>query len=435
MEKHMIDDKNTEAHVEENNKETAKAGEDYRVKASKFENVLAKVLCVLAAVTLWFYVVGTNTTIEEKNFDGVNVVVRGAETIESTLGLSVIGGYDYNVDLTLQGTRSDMSRASADNITAYVDVSGVKAAGEHSLEIKVELPNGVSLVGQSTRRIQVYVDKSVSVSVPVKVETLYSIESTYSMGTPEPSFTTVSVTGPEAELNKIDFARVKLDLGRIDRTLTATGVLELIGKDETVITNPYVKLQNSEVSVRIPVYAYKEVPLVLEYVHGYYNNSNVDITVSPEIVRIKGDPDKVAAVDKIVIPINEKAIDGNSSFTEEIITPTGIENVSGSTYANIKIVHKNTETREVYITNLVVNNPNGLKLTCPEGITVKFRGSKASLDLISSSNVTATIDAASCPKQAGTYEVPVAITVANALKGSVYEISDGGEYTVDVTVG
>ena len=431
MEKYMNEDKNIDKSPETENQTSENTGADYRVKAGKFENAVAKILCVLAAVALWFYVVGTNTTIEEKVFENVAVAVRGTETLETELGLSVISGRDYMVNLTLRGARSDINRIRSDDISAHVDVSEIRESGEHTLNVTVDVPKNIDVVGQSVSIIRIYVDKSITVNVPIEVETRYSIESNYSMGTPVPDFNTVIVTGPESELDKIDHAQVVLDLGRVDKTLRSTGILELIGKDGTVINNPYLKLAVTEVGVTVPVYAYKDVPIALEYVHGYYNNSNVTVNVSPDSVRIKGDPDVIAGINQISVPIDEKSIAGDTELTMPISVPNGVENVSGSDSVTIGIVHKNTETREVVITNFLRLNPNGLNFSHDAGISVTFRGTRTSLALLNSNNVTAQIDLGACPDEPGVYEVPVLITVTRALSDSVYEI---GEYTMDVTV-
>lgn len=431
MEKYMNEDKNIDINPEVEKQTSENSGGDDRGKAGKFESIAAKVLCVLAAVALWFYVVGTNTTIEEKVFENVAVAIRGTEALESELGLSVISGYDYAVNLTVEGARSDIDRIHTDDITAYVDVSEIKESGEHTLNVTVDAPKGVSVINQSFSIIRVYADKSASVSVPVEVETRYSMESTYSMGEPKPNFNTVIVTGPESELDKIACARAVLDLGRVDRTLTSTGILELIGKDGAVMTSPYVKLQTNEVLVLIPVYTHKEIPIVLDYKHGFYNDANTEITVSPSVVRIKGDPDRLAAVNEILIPIDEKTIDGDTVMTMSIPVPKNVENVSGYNSVTISITHKNTETREVAVTNFVIQNSSGLKFSREAGISVTFRGTKTALALLNANNITAQIDLGACPNVPGVYEVPVSITVTKALADSVYEV---GEYTMDVTV-
>ena len=63
-------------------KHVAESGGEYVVRESKYENVVAKVLCVLAAIVLWFYVVITDTATDERAFTGLAVSIRNLETVE-----------------------------------------------------------------------------------------------------------------------------------------------------------------------------------------------------------------------------------------------------------------------------------------------------------------------------------------------------------------
>ena len=411
----------------------AESGGDYRVRSSRFQNAVAKVLCVVAAVVLWFYAVGTDTAIHEKKFTDVSVEIRGLDTIEEELGLSVISGYDYTVDLTLTGAKNDIDRLSIDSVLAYVSASDITEAGEYSLEIKTSLPNGITVSGQSSNYIQVYVDKRTSIFVPVEVDPMYSMESTYTLGTPEPSIDSVNVTGPAAELEKIAYAKVPLELGRINKTLTSTGKLVLIDKNGAQITNPYIKLQTTEVSVKIPVYTYKDIPLTVEYKYGYYNDTNVDVKITPASIRIKGEPEALENMTGIVLlQLDEKKITGDTTQTATITLPDDVENVSGIRTADIAVTHKGTVTRELVVTNLSVVNTGSLDYTLESPtISVKFRGTRTLLSLLNQNNITATIDLGYLNNSSGTVSVPVTISVASTLSGSVYEI---GEYKMNVTI-
>ncbi len=403
-------------------------------KNKKSHNVIAKVLCALAAVVLWFYVVGTDTAIEEKKFSDVSVEIRGLETLENEYGLSIIGGYDHTVDFTISGPNADISQITYDSLIVYADVSDVTGAGEHSLEIEISLPNGVSVSSRSSNFIQVYVDKKTSVAVPVEVRIPdVTIEKDYIMGTPQPSIESVNVSGPAAELEKISHAEVSLDLGRISKSLTAIGKLVLIDKNGEEITNQYIRLQTGEVSVKIPVYTYKDVPLAVDYKYGYYNASNVSVTVKPASIRIKGEPDVLDGISSVVIAqLDEKSIIEDSTLTTAIMLPDDVENVNGIRTAEIAIKHTGTTTREVVVSNISVLNPGNLnyELESPE-ITVKFRGKGGMLSLLNQNNVTATIDLGYLNNTYGVVSVPVTVNVSTTLAGNVYEI---GEYKMNVTI-
>ncbi|MBQ8250211.1 MAG: hypothetical protein IJY93_10105 [Clostridia bacterium] len=419
-----------EQHIEE-------SGGDYRVKASKFQNAVAKVLCVLAAVVLWFYAVSTDTAIIDKSFTGIPVDIRNLDVLDSELGLSVISGYGYTVDLTLSGMKPDVNSLSIDDITAYVDAGSVTEAGEYSLQIHVSVPSGITIDGQSANYVELYIDKRSAVSVPVVVDPIYSIEATYKLGELEPSFETVNVTGPEEELEKIDCAMVTLELGRISKSLTATGKLVLVDKSGTPISNPYVKLQTSEVSVKIPVYTEKEVPLTVGYKHGYYNDSNVNVTVTPSTVRLKGEPDILDDIDSIqILELDEKKImEDTLQKNVAINIPDGTE-IIGSRSADVEVKHKGTVVRDVVIdvSNLSVVNTDDIEYEfAVSEITVKFRGTQRSIQFLleDPQNIIATVDLDYLGNVTDSVSVPVTVSVASALSGSVYEL---GEYTIDVII-
>ena len=414
-------------------KHIAENSGDYQVKSAKHENLIAKILCVLAAVVLWFYVTIADNTTDEKTFTGISVDIRNLDRIEETLGLSLISGYDYTVDITVRGTRSELNRLDIEDISAYIDAKDISAAGEYTLPIRTSLPNGVTTGNMSVNYITIYVDKRTTISVPIEVLTSQTIESDYTLGTPELNIETVNVTGPEEELAKIDHAVAYFDLGRVSKTLLSTGKLVLVDQNNVEITNPYVKLQTTEVTVKFPVYTFKDVPLTVEYKYGYYNDSNVTVTIEPSAIRIKGDPDVLADIDSIVITsLDEKKITDDLTQDVTIMLPDDIENVSGISSATVTVTHKNTETRNIEITNISVLNPNNLDYTLEsDSITVCFRGTRTLLSFLNSNTVTATIDLGYLNNASGTVSVPVTISVASAIAGNVYEI---GEYKMDVTI-
>ncbi len=430
----MPEDKDITQNGDEYERHVAENSGDYQVKSGKYEHIIAKVLCVLAAVVLWFYVVGTDSSTDETTISGVAIEVRGIELIQEVQGLSVISGYDCVVDVTVRGAKSSIKHLDVEDIKAYVEAVDITEAGEYALEVHTTLPSGVTLAGQSANFINIYVDKRTTVSIPVKVEPSFTIESTYTLGTPEPSIEMVNVSGPAEELEKISSAVVSLDLGRVTKTMTATGKLELVDESGARITNPYVKMQTSEVSVRIPVYTYKDIPLTVDYKYGYYNDSNVNIKITPASIRIKGDPDELEKIEnRAVLQLDEKKITGDSTLSATIMLPDGIENVSQSRTAEVAITHKNTETRSIVVSNISVVNPNGLRYSLEaDYITVQFRGPLSLVSLLNRNNVTATIDLGYLNNASGTVSVPVSISVTSVLSGSVWEI---GEYKMNVTIG
>ncbi len=418
----------------EKNLPTADASKgDYQVKESRNEKLIAKILCVLAAIILWFYVVMTDTTTDEKVFSGISVDIRGRDRIEDTLGLTIISGYDLTVDVTVKGPRADINRLTVDDVKAYIDMKTVDGAGEYTLPIRTSLPNGITAGSLSANYMTVYVDKRTTISVPVKIVTSQVIEADFTMGTPEPSIETVNVSGPEEVLRTIDHAEASFDLGRVSKTLISTGKLTLVDANGNEINDPYVRLQTSEVTVRFPVYIYRDFDLKVDTKYGYYDSTNSRITISPASIQVRGDPDVISSMDSVSLgQIDEKKITGDETKTMAIMLPDGVENLSGTTTATVTITQIGTTTKKLNVTDINVVNPNGLEYTLERNsLTVTFRGTKTMLDMLSSRNVSLTLDLGYLNKTSGTVSVPVTVNVQSTLSGKVYEI---GDYSMNVTI-
>ena len=418
----------------EKNLPTADASKgDYQVKESRNEKLIAKILCVLAAIILWFYVVMTDTTTDEKVFSGISVDIRGRDRIEDTLGLTIISGYDLTVDVTVKGPRADINRLTVDDVKAYIDMKTVDGAGEYTLPIRTSLPNGITAGALSANYMTVYVDKRTTISVPVKIVTSQVIEADFTMGTPEPSIETVNVSGPEEVLRTIDHAEASFDLGRVSKTLISTGKLTLVDANGNEINDPYVRLQTSEVTVRFPVYIYRDFDLKVDTKYGYYDSTNSRITISPASIQVRGDPDVISSMDSVSLgQIDEKKITGDETKNMAIMLPDGVENLSGTTTATVTITQIGTTTKKLNVTDINVVNPNGLEYTLERNsLTVTFRGTKTMLDMLSSRNVSLTLDLGYLNKTSGTVSVPVTVNVQSTLSGKVYEI---GDYSMNVTL-
>lgn len=418
----------------EKNLPTADASKgDYQVKESRNEKLIAKILCVLAAIILWFYVVMTDTTTDEKVFSGISVDIRGRDRIEDTLGLTIISGYDLTVDVTVKGPRADINRLTVDDVKAYIDMKTVDGAGEYTLPIRTSLPNGITAGSLSANYMTVYVDKRTTISVPVKIVTSQVIEADFTMGTPEPSIETVNVSGPEEVLRTIDHAEASFDLGRVSKTLISTGKLTLVDANGNEINDPYVRLQTSEVTVRFPVYIYRDFDLKVDTKYGYYDSTNSRITISPASIQVRGDPDVISSMDSVSLgQIDEKKITGDETKSMAIMLPDGVENLSGTTTATVTITQIGTTTKKLNVTDINVVNPNGLEYTLERNsLTVTFRGTKTMLDMLSSRNVSLTLDLGYLNKTSGTVSVPVTVNVQSTLSGKVYEI---GDYSMNVTI-
>lgn len=400
---------------------------------------LAKFLCILAAVVIWLYVMNVENPDYEQTIESVPVTIINAEEIEINNSLTIYSGYDVTVNVTVQGRKNLVSDITADDIKLTADVSGIKEAGTYALDIKSDIPDGVKLVSMSSDTITVFIDKKESIEVELGYEfTNFILESGsgFSLGEPVISVDTVTVTGPSRYLADISRAVVNISvLERVSSSMTVYCDITLVDSDGDTVTNPYVSKNPSTAKVEIPVYAEKDVPLTVDYKYGYFNDDNVDIKISPETIRVKGDASVITALDSIAImTINEKKVTNDVDVsTVTLSMPEGVENVDNVQSATVTIsqVGMTTRTMSLVINNDEIVNPNGVEYELlSDTVNVTFRGKAPDLYALTPMNVKATINLSSYASTfTGVVTVPLEISIRSS--GVVYEI---GEYNVQVKI-
>ncbi len=418
---------------ESQEKNTVEVTQEQKQPVDKKNDITARILCIVGAMLIWFYAVSSQTIIEDTRFASIPVELMSVDSIEDEYGMTVISGYDYNVDVTLSGTRSELSRIDADDISAYVDLSQIEAAGTYSLDVRVSAPGGVSVKELSSNYVDVYVDKRSSKNVEIRVNPIYMIESDYSLGTPESDIETVTVTGPADVLAEITHAQVTVDVGKLTKTVTTSGSIVLYAGN-TPVTNPYVKATQNDVTVIIPVYSEKEIDLAVEFKYGYFNEKNSEITIRPSKIRIKGDPTELEKINSLpILTIDEKSVStATTTRTAVIELPENIENVEGVDSATVTIKQIGVSTRDINVKNITVKNPHGLEYALTrESVNVTLRGSSGSLSLINESNISLEADLSYYLKGSGRVSVPVKVALPSSLSSAVYEI---GEYTLEFDI-
>ena len=382
--------------------------------------IFARIASVLIAFGIWAYAAENDTVRSEVSLKGIPITVSG----EQSSTLSVISGYNNTLDVVLSGNKSIIRTLSSSDVTASVDISDYTSAGKYTVPISLDLPDGTSVVSQSLTDISVYLDISTSVTVPVNVKyTNYMIEEGYELGVAVPSESSVTVTGPKSVVERISYALAELDLGKVEKTVKMSSKLSLVDSSGETVTNPYVKLQTSEVTVTVALYTEKTVPLSVDTKYGYLTSKNSVITVTPSSVKVKGEPSTLDSLDKITIAtLDEKHLSGDN-MTQKIVLPDGVYMTDGTETATISVRHVGTSLRTMTVDNITVENPSNLSYELvTESVEVKLRGPTEALAELTSDSVKATLELSFDKSVSGSSSVPLKITVSGA--DGVYEIGD-----------
>ncbi len=400
--------------------------EEYPEKKGKGSNLIARIVCLFAAFLIWLYVMNVESPDHEEVFRSLGVSLENASVLKNEYGISVVSGTGNVADITIKGKKSELGRYSAEDIKVYVDLSEITETGRHKLDIKVEAPAGLVVTDIAPGSIEVYVDNDTTKNVRVLAKaSSYTLDASYELGELVPEVTEIIVRGPAQTLELIDHALVDFNLGTVSETIVSRGALQLVDVNGEIINDPYLKLSTSDMLVTIPVYTYKEVPLVAEYKYGFFNQDNTDIQISPSTIEIKGDPKALEEINDVtIVTVDEKKISGDYFDTLQINLPEGITAVTSDKSATITIKHKGTDKRALSISDFEVINPKNYEYEIVSSLNVILRAPTNLLSYLTPEYITVTVDLTHVGATTGLINVPVSVTVDSAIEGKVYEVGD-----------
>ncbi|MBQ7170998.1 MAG: hypothetical protein IJR89_01835 [Clostridia bacterium] len=394
---------------------------------SRAVNVVAFVVCLVIAVSAWLYVMQTESPEYEETFTRVAVEIENASRLSQTNSLSVIGGWNAEVEVKVKGKKSDIVKYTAEDLFASVDVGSITSSGVHALDVSVRLPDRLSFVSCYPSSIQVEVDyvetKTVRVE-PKIVSASYGTER--ELGDPVASPAEITVSGPSAVLETVASARVSLSLGELTGSVVAVDTVTLVDAEGEPVENPYLTLSSGSVSVTVPVYEKKTVPLKVDYKYGYFNNLYCRVTIEPASVTLKGERSALDAVDYILLDtLDEKQITSDITRSIAISVPKKTTLVDDVTSATVTVENINTSQKTVTVTD-IKKIGSGYELVTKE-LPILLRGPATVMEKIEAKDVTVTVD---LTKLTGTGDseirVEANVTVASSF---VYEL---GTYYVNV---
>ncbi len=398
------------------------------VRRSPLADWTARIVVVFLAFILWFYVMATSS----QNVSWVieDVPVR----IENGSSLSVLSGDGVTVDVTVLGRRSVKKNLTAADVSAYVTVPEDTVAGKYTFDIQVDPTNGLTVDALSQSRLSVYLDNTATTTVPVRAKiTEFMLETDYDLDMSgivcNPS--SLRVTGPESVLDTIDCAQVIVELGRVTGSVNYNGAAVLVDASGAEVTSSYLKAAASAVTVTVPVFKYRDLPLNVSFRYGFLNRNNANVTVEPASVRIRGKADIVDTVEWSYT-VDEKNVFEKGEYNVALRLPNGVTAVGGEQTVRISVEPVGMPTRTVTIRDFTVSNPGNADYSLlTDSLAVVLRGPDQVLRYLTPAAITAIVDLSQVSESSGTVSIPVSFTFAPGY-GGVYEL---GTYAVTVRMG
>ena len=359
-------------------------------------------LSVVIAVGLWVYVITTVSPEWEETYYNIPVVLENESALHDR-GLMVVADELPKVTLKLLGNRSDLVNLSKDNITLVADLSKIYDTGEQQVHYSISYSNipsnSVEVISQTPQEITLSITERASKDVPIQLF--------YEGSVPEGFRTdrenlildhkSIRVIGPASVINRIEFARIQVDLNNQTETIDRSYIYTLCDRNGDPVDAEQVNTDVTEVRLNLKIQRYKEIALKLDITEGGgATQENTLITMDMETIQVSGTEQQLKdlgnSLDLGEIRLGEELKDTVKEF--EIKLPEGVENLTGKETVSVSIEFQGLITKTIYVTKIEPKNvPDGMVAkVITKQMPVVVRGPKVQVEAISADDLTVHVD-------------------------------------------
>ena len=273
---------------------------------------LLKITSLLLAVMLWLYVAVTQDPTRTDRVENVEVIC-GLSQYQINEGLSIISKSTPTVSFEATGKRSLVTGVRG-TYYAKLDLDDITTPGKYNITPQISKPDGVYISSLTPSVIEVYVDKYVSSTLPVTIETKGKLNEDLVITDMTADLSQIDVQLPSLALEQIAYIGAIVDLSGIKSStvLNCTPILLDSEKKEINLTNTVI--DKTSIVVNIKVEQIKNVKIVPRVNDMEKYAKGLSATVIPKAVDLSGERevlDAISTVDTKTITLNKQVKKGD----------------------------------------------------------------------------------------------------------------------------
>lgn len=195
-----------------------------------------KIISVLIAIGTWVYIALVMNPAIEVTVRDLPIQFIGGESLNSR-GLAVISESATTVTVKIKGSRKKMGNNDMKTIIAKADISSITETGETNIPIEIVIPfenQGVS--SQSEYSVNVKVEKSAEKTLDIEVSTIGTLAPDYMPGDIVCDPKKVTLSGPKSAVDKISKAEAVLNYNNEDVDIDTSAQIVFYGADNKEIS-------------------------------------------------------------------------------------------------------------------------------------------------------------------------------------------------------
>lgn len=391
-----------------------------------------------------------DVAVEEISLDG---------TVAGAMNLSVVSAdLPTAVDVKIQGARTQIGDIRADQLTARVNVSDVKASGKYTLDIVIESTEGIDFETTyiSVPTVNVEFDEIITVSLPIDEINISELQFAQDLYYDREDMViepdVVEINGPKSEIERIGkiVAVPQSETEISESTSILTDNIQLYTANNTLIdlSSSRLNLQSEEFHVSISLSVKKTLPVKPKIVNTNSTTTNFDLeslegkySLSVDEITLISDDEFLRELSEIETEeISLLDIEPGSVIEVPLSIPDGCENLSGVTSVRVTFNLEDYDVKNmssISCTDIVVKNlPSQYDISfITNSVSVTLVGPSEDLfgdDAITALDVVLSVDFSKEDTVVGSRSIPVNVSIAD--NDTVWAAGDTSKYIVSVDV-
>ena len=394
------------------------------------------IISLVISVVMWVYVSWEIYPMIESTINSIPVETQLTEYMLQH-NLQIVNDPIDEVGIRIEGKRYDISGLKAADFLASVNLSQIRAAGTYTVPISVapKTDADCSIIETEPMTLTLVVDEIVSREFDVKgTAPNISIGEGYYIDEITASPDKVTITGSAEVLDKIVSVEARSNMdGEITESHETIGELILYGANGAKIVNNDLTISPEIVTVNIPIYKKKELPLkfsITNYPTNFDKNS-LKYSIFPESITVAAPDDSIDNLSELEIAgIDITDIKLNQITTIPITLPEGYKNLSGNPTARITWDISDYGKLDYTIDNIALSNvPDNFDVSLiTNAITITVIGPSERLAELTPDDFYITANLLGVTLREGSQDVSVNILI----RGTKQECWVSGKYKATV---
>lgn len=216
-----------------------------RIKKWITNNLDIKLLALVMAIILWFYISSEYNIMAEKYFE-IDIT-----PINLNKNLSIKEIRD-KANVGIKGPQNIVENLTATKITGKIDLKNISEAGEYLVPLNITSPKNTEVTKIIPEDSRIIIEKIINQEYSLEYNLIGLPEKGYSLKEePDIAPKNVSILAPESIHKTIEHVRIDIDISAINKNIKKEEEVKVYKKDNNIIDNLDIKPEKVLVSIQV----------------------------------------------------------------------------------------------------------------------------------------------------------------------------------------